>query len=351
MSTEQCTESELSAELTLLADSPAPPSRVDPGAALVVGRRRLRRRRAATTGATVALVAVVTVTAISLPHGTGAVATPATSATTPARPTAPAVAANDPLVGVAHFGWLPPYVAPEAGYDSGFDHGIDSLALGPLKAAGDDNPHIWLNLYPAGVTPTVDKAADGRTQYAVSAPDVHGSPAYWVTADRSDPTNNGDMTLRWKTGTGQWAEIHGYYLPMQGVQATMARIAEGVGVGNRAIPLPYYVTGLPAGAKFEGISLSRPSMDVNGGPWGLGVGYALDGYQFGWRMSVNKGTPPAHDPGEFCRTIKGVDLCVNGQPGATMPAAMVAAGGLQGLLTRITPLGTDESTWTTSVVR
>jgi hypothetical protein len=332
----------LTEQLEKLAQEPAPPSSIDITKARMLGRRRLLRRRVAWVGVTGFAIAV-SLSLSSLPGLATKVFSPPAQRATNA-PTS-AAAEHNPLIAPATFGWLPASIAG-VGYSAGYEQGSQgttAVALGRGKAG----PRILLSLYPTGVTPPLGNFA-GVRYVKVPAPPVHGRSAYWLTSDTAAPTNQraGAGILRWQTKDGRWAQIDAYYLNTPDLPGTLLHVADGVIVNDVAVPLPLHITDLPAGFQITQIDLNRPAIDGHGS-WRLQMFY---GAKSGTNISIivrPTAGAPAPDKGMTCTKANGLDLClaVDGDPSPSL----TAIGGLQGLLHRITLLGTDEHNWTTRV--
>ncbi|MBB2743962.1 UNVERIFIED_ORG: hypothetical protein FHR35_003798 [Microbispora rosea subsp. rosea] len=321
---------DLAAELKALAQAPAPPMALDLSRARETGRRRLLRRRTRTIGA-VGLVGVAVLAAVLA----------AMPLVRPAPEPAAAVTLStgpSPLIAHASFGWLPEQIAG-VGYQAG-PHGDQILARG----RGDYGARITLGLYPGDREPEPGRFADGAEGVAVSAR-VHGRPAYWLTHDASDPLNGGDAYLRWQTAGGRWAELHAYYLNVADPQEVLLRVAAGVTVGDRAVPLPLRIGGLPAGVRVQEVQLWRPPLRGTGA-WELQVFLSANGLPVTVGVSPAGGSPKPRK--STCTSAAGLDVCV--QVDGPVPVSLRAIGGPRGLLDRITVLGADEHGWTTDVI-
>jgi hypothetical protein len=261
---------------------------------------------------------------------------------------------SDPLVAEAEFGWLPKWAggAHGVGYESTFESGTITQARGQ----GPDAPRIVLSLFPKGVTPTLDTFA-GQPQRKVDAPPVNGRPAYWVQTN-PDPGQNstGQLQLRWLTASGRWAQIQAY--PMKGNDAmqTVLRVAAGVTVQPRQIPLPLQITALPADFTPSYSMLSRPDVDGHG-PWDLQLIFNKGDKSY---VSLDvKPTPPqpaAQPDGKAtqlgttpptCTTEHGLQLCASAVNADTM---LAQTGGVKGLLAKVKLLGLEANRWTTKVL-
>jgi hypothetical protein len=248
---------------------------------------------------------------------------------------------GDPLVAEAEFGWLPDWVggARGVGYESTFESGVITQARG----TGQDAPRIMLILFPQGVTPTLGTSG-GQPEYKVTAPPVNGRTAYWVkTAPDPGQSSTGELQLRWLTESGRWAQIQAY--PMGGADAeqTILRVAAGVTVQARQIPLPLQITGLPGDFKASYSMLSRPDLDGTGA-WNVQLIFNKGDKSF---VSVDVKPTPAVPGSQGCTTDNGLQVCVSGTNADGMLAQV---GGVQGLLGKVTLLGADDSAWTTDVL-
>ncbi|MEV4147283.1 hypothetical protein AB0J40_26705 [Amycolatopsis sp. NPDC049691] len=325
------TDHELATKLKELADAPAPPPRIDIERARRVGGRR---RRARTTALVVGCAVVVTaggLTAVSVFRPTPP-APPAAVLPKPV-PVAPAPT-DDPLVAKASFGWLP---EPIKGIEYGVgDHGDYALAIG----RGELAPMIWLGVFDR--EPPLDRRHDMGGQ-AVRVPVRIGDrDGYWVTTDAGDPLNHGNSYLRWPTPDGRWAELNAYYLALPDLQQVLLRVAGEVTIGNRPVPLPLHISGLPETFRVADVGLWRRP-DSDGVPWRAVLQYSSNGALATITVSLPGGR--ADGLGKpVCTTKNGLKACVAiDQP----KAAGITS---QELLSRITLLGPDESKWTTHVI-
>lgn len=318
----------LAAELRQLANSPAPPMNLDITRARKAGRRRLNYRRSSVIGAAVALALAIGLTVSPI------------TAKAPATMSAAMLSAGPhPLIARASFGWLPDSIVGVS-YQVGA-HGDQVLARG----AGDFGARIILSLYPVGHEPRPGNFADGREQTEIPAQPIKGRPARWVTHDASDSLNEGDTYLRWQTTTGQWAELHSYYLKVADPQSVLSRIAADVTIGDHAIPLPLRIKNLPADFKIDEVALWRPPLQGTGA-WELQMFYSAGGSRIS--ISVRPERDSARSQKNSCVTATGLDVCV--QLDGAMPDSLLTIGGTRGLLDHITLLGTDERNWTIRVI-
>ncbi|MBE8519850.1 hypothetical protein ILP97_20525 [Amycolatopsis sp. H6(2020)] len=329
------TDHELATKLKELAETPAPPPRIDLDRARRIGGRR---RRVRTTALVLGCAAVVTAGGVTAVSVFRPVPPPATApvAEAPSRspsPTSVAPAPTDnPIVAKATFGWLPEQIKGVE-YAVGA-HGDTALAIG----RGELAPMIWLSVYDQ--EPPVPRDLGGQpTRVPARIGDRDG---YWLTTDANDPLNHGETYLNWHTPDGRWAQLHAYYLAVPDLQQVLTRVADGVTFGNRAVSLPLRITSLPDSFHLsDGYLTRRPDQD--GVPWRLVLQYTADGAL----ATINVSPPggPTDGLGEpHCVTKNGLKACVSfNQP---------KIGGLTAmeLLGRITVLGPDETKWTTHVI-
>ncbi|WP_055590171.1 hypothetical protein [Peterkaempfera griseoplana] len=346
---------ELTRELSDLAASPAPVSGVDVAMAARNGRVRLRRRRATALGA-VAVVAAVAAAVTQLPSVGDRSPAPAGT-----HVSAPPASATDPLVVNASFGWLPAGFAvnylPARG-------GIRQRADGRIPQGGLMGPIVWLTTYPKGTTPPLGDRwySGGPRKYRIDAPPVDGRPAYWVgmtPTSSQAPGGSGDWDLRWQTADGRWAELEASYMPGSSAQQTLHRIAEGVVVARKEIPLPFWVSALPKGFAFEQVDLAQGPQAMRGTrvPWAARIFFKVDGMSIGTTIQPDQPESAGSKPGSTDSTVRGAaQTCVREQGLQLCTSAMQgvdayrAVGGPKAWLKHFTPLGTDRDKWTTHVL-
>lgn len=329
------TDHELATDLKELAESPAPPPRIDLDRARRIGGRR---RRVRTTVLVVGCAAAVTaggVTAVALfrpvpPSATASASAIPMPATAPARPLVP-VPVNSPMEAKANFGWLPEQIKGIE-YTVGA-HGDATLAIGSGKLP----PMIWLSI--SDQEPPVPPDLGGQPSRIPVR--IGGQDGYWLTTDANDPLNHGETYLRWRAPDGRWAQLHAYYLAVPDLKQVLTRVAGDVRFGSRQIPLPLHITSLPSTFSLsDGYLRRRPDQD--GVPWRLVLQYTSDG----GLATINVSPPggPTDGLGEpECVTQNGLKACVSfNQP---------KLGGITAkeLLSRITVPGPDEVMWTTRV--
>jgi hypothetical protein len=341
----------LAHELGLLAhDHGAPQSTVDVARAVHTGRLvRRRRRRVRTALAALALAAAVAVGMGVIPgirHGSDAQHHGATSQ-------------RDPLTVAADFTWLPKgftersYWINSAGAK---DRDIvRAEATSPVPSTPWPPPSADVLVYPKGVDPAVhEEATDWNWKYRIQAPDVNGRSAYWMseTAGRLD----GFGVLRWQTADGRWAQIRFMYWDPKGGNV-LVRMAEGVVAQDRAVPMPFYIRGLPAGFTVTTATFDSGHSRTGSPQWGGAVALQYEGRQvFISSGGVEDGKPAAtgtdHGVTTVCSVAHAVETCAQywGRPGEKAPAFGTVAG-LQSLLRLVHPLGADPADWTTDVLR
>lgn len=355
-------QNHLAAALDELAESPAPPSGLDAVRALREGGRLRTRRRLARGGAALACAAALTagITVVSQ-HGP------------PPGPAAPAPAASpdgpgsadpqDPATAPASFGWLPAGVAA-GGYWADPDLTLPvpatlsvpvAVAFGAQPAAGSTlRPMLDLYVYPKEQPPVPAKSI---WPYSLPAPDVDGRPASWYTSSHTDPLNTATPMLRWQTADGRTAVLTAANFPAGGLAQLLLRTAAGIELDDVPVPLPYYLTGWHV-QRLSATAMSPSSYLQQFGEqnWQMSTVFAIAGYAVDLRVGHGLGAPdqegpPKPDDPAVCATGQGVTYCVSHPGAGKPPAAFAAAGGLKGLLGKVTVLGPDPKNWTTDVLR
>ena len=339
----------LADQLDSLVAEPTPPSTIDAGRAAAAGRTILRRRRRLAVVAAAATTALAGALVTTLPTDHGG-ATAATGAAAPTLPTG-----TDPLVVPGNFGWLPAN-AQNIEYTFAPGQQVSTVAKGSgLGNSVESLPAmLWLTAYPPGQTPVLGTFATGARQLRVDAPPVNGHTAYWITATAADPTNGSDTYLVWQTPQGQWAELHGYYLGNDPIEATMLHVAAGVTLGAVPVPLPISISGLPTSAAANEIDAQLPS--AGNAAWQVDLIFAVGGTY----VSITVHPAAAGGTGTATsRTTSGVTtpVCDSNRNGLAICVAFSGTtadphlpGGLPGLLKSITSLGPDPKNWTTNVL-
>jgi hypothetical protein len=326
-----------------------------PAAATLRGRAR-RRRRQRVAGAT-ALAGVAAAVGAMLGGGLGLRATPAPPATTPDGPPPVFTAGWDPVEQHAAFGWLPTWVTGVS-YQSGAGDTEAAVATG--QAGVGTRGLTWLTVSkqePASRSQTGGKAEK------VSAPTVNGSPAFWIwtlTKDETETAPSADTipsraALEWQVD-GTWVNLSGDIPgigPMTAQQKNeQIRIAAGVTVGDKPLPLPLHIQDLPTGFPIAGGNMLHGSWAHAGAAWSLDLMFMSDPGPQEQVTNLNirvgpKGTV-IPDPRSVCKTDRELQVCTEFT--GPEPPALAASGGVQGLLDRITLLGPDPQYWTVHVI-
>jgi hypothetical protein len=238
-----------------LAETPAPPARIDVNRAMRRGRRHRRLRRAG-VGSSIMTIAVAAATA-------SLVAVPRSHAT-PSRPANQQVLVApdhfNPLVPYASFGWLPAGFSAHGPYTGGSSNAI---SVSPDAELGATANGIVLVVYARGAcTESMPGSLPGLTcsKYlstlngsiygpisAIShAPSINGRPAFWAHSYR-------ERELLWEYAPDAWAVLIAHFvrersLALQAKQAAaitaMPRIAASIKYGNTTpIRFPFWITG------------------------------------------------------------------------------------------------------------
>ncbi|PBC79536.1 hypothetical protein BX265_4340 [Streptomyces sp. TLI_235] len=354
-------EQELVTGLAELAEAAAPPSGVDVYAAVRQGRSRVARRRTAVWGAAAAVLLVCSSVAAGVGGRSAAPVGPAgpgggpgpTPAVTPRAGTAHGSASGGPvadgfapLSAEAEFGWLPASVKAVR-YSAG-GNGLLVQASGDAAGGG---MRFALRVYPLGETPQMELQPDGRTQTVRqdTAP-VGGREAYWMVPGKGAAVAGAPTVLRWRTPDGRWAELLSSSVPQEQRETLPRQVAEKVTFGQRAVPLPVRLTGVPAAYAVIGGDLLRPLSGP--GDWSLRLTVSVSPTQSfsttvvpvgaDWlpRTRAVPGAAGTTDPAS-CRERSGLMLCV--QIGAN--GALDAVGGAAGWLSHVTVVGADPASW------
>jgi len=357
----------LNTALRDLADS-GTPRPLDVGRAVADGRRGARRARFAVVGGTAAVVAIAGAIVSALPSGgstSGAVspAGPAPTSETAAAPsgagqsTPAAVNAADPDLTHWQFDYLPSGMTQIGGSTS------PDLSVS-VTSAYSATGKFRLQLESQTREPTLgEPAGDNPTQWVPA--EVAGSrQAFWAGyADGRIEHGGGELgsaaRLYWQTARGDWLELTAVYTTDRAdwKEQTLQTAAHVV-KADQAVPMPITITGgFPADFQDRGTNLylwdgdasvsifrtvGKSEIYILAFPTGKAkywvdnkIGGTLDGAP---RQAVHT-----------CKDSNGLTVCVAVDQGE--PASLTAIGGRQGLLDRITSLGTDRSKWTTDVFR
>ncbi|MEV7603261.1 hypothetical protein AB0O91_38420 [Kitasatospora sp. NPDC089797] len=331
---------ELIFQLRDLADGPAPPPAFDAGSSIARARQRVRtRQRAAIGTAALATAALVTTGLLLEPTGSAAPVLPpaATASPAPTGPVRPAL-----LTAEVEFGWLPDWVDGERGvsYASG-EHGTLAFATQP----GESGHLLRVSLLPAGREPAL-ATTPGQEQAKVPAAPVGGRSAFWAVHPTAPAFDSGTRVLYWQTASGRWAELTASGGRMADfTDALMLRVASGVRTGERGVPLPFRLSGLPDLARATDAVLHRPAGSL---PWAAGVVLAVGERTVDIEVAP-QGDLPYGRIRKSCRVEQGLQICAS----TTTEDLPVADrfGGLAGLTALVHVTGADESTWTTDNLR
>ncbi|WP_316523908.1 hypothetical protein [Kitasatospora brasiliensis] len=326
---------DLTARLSALAETPAPPPALDPSAVIARGRARLRRRRHALVGAVAGSTAAV-LAGVLLLRPSGGPPAPAVPAPTASSTVAPTPTADTgPLSSEVRFGWLPTWLAhPAVGYANSDGRSVATATT--TTEVVNAVPDLKLRLLPG----PDDSAAPGT--HTVAAPPVAGREAHWLVTDQSGTT----IGLRWMTESGRLAELRATVWLGAKIQDDLLRVAAAARFDRWDVPFPVRAPGLPADLTLRNAEVHRPAKDSEP-PWSAILSYTVgdkwlsvtaqpDGFGVFADGRPGGGTP-------VCRVDKGVRLCANGTA-AGIPSVQ-AVGGLDGLLRRVTVLGADEASW------
>ncbi|MEU4119975.1 hypothetical protein AB0F71_36435 [Kitasatospora sp. NPDC028055] len=342
---------ELAVQLADLAAEPAPPPGFDLAASITAGRTRLRRRRRAVAAAlATATAGAVTAVLLLAPGGGGG----SDSRLVPAAPprgehlTAPATppptigSPTDPLVAGGKFGWLPDGLGAEG--DTGYS-AADGVVVTRAALPGTAGMSLELVVYPDTSEPTLRDDSQQKEE-KVPASAVNGRTAYWVT-DPTHPTfDSGRRILRWQTPAGHWAQLlstwpKGTELP----DDVLLHVASEVQVGDRPVPLPFWLSGLPAGTRPTSADLTWPTA---GQPWVATVGFTSGEMGFGIIVTPAD-SPPYGKTDQKCRTEQGLRICATVESDSLPLTDRL--GGLGSLAAAVHVTGVDRKTWTTQVIR
>ncbi|MFL6114116.1 MAG: hypothetical protein ACJ786_22570 [Catenulispora sp.] len=135
----------------------------------------------------------------------------------------------------------------------------------------------------------------------------------------------------------------------------LIKVAESVTVEEAPVALPIHVEGPP-----KGVALNTARLDETmGGPSSFeatlvyGPGTADRSAAASFTISIwpaaEEAGPAENTPASACKDDKALRICVLDKP-ADGVDTLASVGGVEGLLARITSLGTDRADWTTQVV-
>ncbi len=359
----------------------APPSTVDIGKARADGRRRTATARLTTIGGGVAVVA-----ACALVVNTLGGASPAGKADPHSPAAGHAFTGTDPLTTIGRFGYLPDGFQT-VGWNTGDAYGNAMRAL-TKPPTTDTTPRLLPGMLTLSKWDSPPKPSSANQTTTPTT--VKGSPkAYIVTTPGDGPRIPADLRLFWQTASGSWFELGGNYsVQVHGAEQTalLTRVAESVAEQDAPVALPIHVEGLPKGVAL-GLAMLNDPVVVGQGRFDAVLMYHTGGApnkDASFSISVapvasaqgdpvtpnslaqppgapvmpadpqapQSGDPsgsPAGQASNACKDEKGLHICVHDTP-ANGVDTLASVGGPQGLLDRITSLGTDRKDWTTHVV-
>ncbi|GAA1996488.1 hypothetical protein [Catenulispora subtropica] len=351
-------------EFAEAAYADAPPSTIDIGRARADGRRRMAVARLASIGGGVAVVAACALVVNAL----GSVAPAAQNgAAAPAKHT---FTGTDPLVAIGTFGWLPDGFRTDS-YISGSQYGDGITAHSGEAVKPADSPPM-LNLYKSATEPAI---AGYETKKEVTV--KNSRKAYIVTNPASGPNIPPDLSLTWQSESGAWYTLGGdYAIHDEELTTLLIKVAESVRTEESAVPAPIHIEGLPKGVTLGEAMLGAPGRFSGSAMFGITyhTGSVTDPKAYftisaGLVNAAKDSSLPIADPTAYgplhittqtpqikdksrtaCKDSEGLHICVQDAPGPDGKSALASVGGAQGLLDRITSLGTDPANWTTNVV-
>jgi hypothetical protein len=345
---------------TAFAD--APPSTVDIAKARSDGRRRLLATRLAPVGGGLAVVAACALVVNAL-GGTTAPRPAASPAPTPApgktkTPHPVFTTGTDPLVAKGTFGWLPDGLT-ETWVTAGSGHSSTDRS-DQIEARHTNRNDPSGNRILSVTFSATEPPAAGGTKRSATVPGAKA--AYFLTFPGTQTSPGGPLetALVWESADGTWARMD--TMPYED-EATLTRVAAGITVGDRELPMPIHVEGVPKNLPIVGAA-SMGGPDSTG--WSMGMVSAIQGgTNAGYSISVKPSQPgdkPQNLPGgnaagsqalvydDKCKTEAGLFICVQTSHTNGSADPLASVGGPQGLLNRITSLGPDPASWTTHVV-
>lgn len=346
----------------------APLSTVDIGKARAEGRRRMLTARLAPIGGGVAVVAACALVV----NGLGGTS-PAKPGSSPQQTSAAAghtFTGTDPLTAPAKFGWLPDGFQTSARM-AGADYGYSVTASAKLHAAtgilAADAYNVVLLKWAAE-----PPLAAGQSKAPASV--TGSSNAYYLVTAGDTPSIPSEVGLTWQTASGSWFSLTGNLQPRSDLKAQLLKIADSVRAEDTAVAMPIHIEGMPADVTLGETNLNDP-LTVGSGGFTAGMSYHSGnaGPGTGRYFSITvaptgqKDPDPVHaDPNlaakpgipvqkavptpNTCKDSEGLHICVQDDPAQSGPDPLASVGGAQGLLDRITSLGTNRANWTTHVV-
>ncbi|QFG23982.1 hypothetical protein [Actinomadura sp. WMMB 499] len=351
---------ELSERLAEIAETSGPDGSVDAPAAIAKGRRVRRRRR------WTAALAAAGITA--------AVAVPIAQAARPDDVDRPRVVEPvkypNVLVEMAEFGWLPQGYARTRIASGTPGGGTFEVSAGRGPGGGG----VTLTLLRPGLELGAPMLPGARRGTLTRAEPVNGRRADWLIKPGDPGSRQIPAEFRFRYRDDAWAKLQITDARIADVP-TVRRIAEGVRFGGTGpARFPVRVKGLPEGLKVwrawvedgagnatfmlagpgrgELMISVGPSTEVSRRQAERDANTTLDGhpaFDTDRPHDGPKGDPATAAAGRILNIYdaEGIDVRLNVR-GAELLNRLEKTGGLTGLYHRITFLGPDESTWTTT---
>ncbi|HEV2640970.1 MAG TPA: hypothetical protein VGX23_37995 [Actinocrinis sp.] len=356
----------LAAAFERQAQTELPPDGVDVALAVAHGRRTVRKRRTAVSMAmTGALAAVAALAWTAAAHGPGHAVGPVAPAPAPAPSTAsaaPTVTTTqifrsgpngpDPLTVQASFGWLPPGM-PISGYGANPD--ADWTEAGAALGPGGTVVSTMVQLMTEATDSSDPTTAPPDPADVVPNQTLNGHPVEFKQVDSASAGSLGSEYLTWLSPSGQQVWLFYSFKQNQapGVDVLM-HMARTVTYGTAQVPLPVSVAGL-AGAghglivenigAFQMHEPSQVTLDDDG--MTIGVYYGL--FTLNDLPGYGMGTT---EYAWATRTVGGVSVAVViRNDDGTSPPDTSKLGTAQQILDRVTYYGSDQTAWTTDVLR
>jgi hypothetical protein len=257
---------------------------------------------------------------------------------------------TDPLTPGARFGWLPAGLQTVA-YFSG-EHG-DGVSA--------ETNQMYSNTSTAPqVLDVTSSATEPPLQSDVTKKPVTVAGSRQAYLETTPYRGMEVLALDWQTTSGSWLRLSGVLAT--DLRATLLKVADSVAADGAARPLPIHIEGLPKGVTLETAELDDPTaLGIDGYKVMLDYhsGSGASRHSFSITASAGKSVTPtnpnvatakSNPAGGTCKDSQGLHICVQDDPNQPGPDPLASIGGAQGLLDRITSLGTDRAKWTTGVV-
>lgn len=354
----------LAAAFERQAQTDLPPDGVDVALAVAHGRRTVRKRRTAVSMAmTGALAAVAALAWTAAAHGPGHAVGPVAPAPAPSTASAaPTVTSTqifhsgpngpDPLAVQASFGWLPPGM-PISGYGSNPD--ADWTEAGAALGPSDTVVSTMVQLMTEATNTSDPTTVPTDSANLVPNQTLNGHPVEFDQVDSASAGSLGNEYLKWLSPSGQQVWLFYSFKQHQepGVDVLM-HMARTVTYGTKQIPLPVSVAGL-AGAghglitvnigAFQMHEPSQVTLDDDG--MTIDIYYGL----FTPEDLADRSTGTI-EYASATRTVGGISVAVMiRNDDGTSPPNTSKLGTAQQILDRVTYYGSDQTAWTTDVLR